>query len=31
MRCDWNKSKHAGLCNLETRKDSKLIMEAEKG
>ncbi len=30
MRCNWNKSNHAELRNLETRKDSKLIMEAEK-
>ena len=29
-RCDRDKSNHAELCNLETRKDSKLIMEAEK-
>jgi len=30
MRCNWNKSNHAELYNLQTRKDSKLIMEAEK-
>lgn len=30
LRCEWNKSNHVGLCNLETRKDSRLIMEAEK-
>lgn len=30
IRCDWNKSNHIELAGLETRKDSKLIMEAEK-
>lgn len=30
MDCEWNKSNNIELCNLETRKDSKLIMEAEK-
>jgi predicted SAM-dependent methyltransferase len=30
VRCEWGKSKHASLCGLETRKDSKLILEAEK-
>ena len=30
MRCYWNKSNYTELCNLETRKDSKLIMEAER-
>lgn len=30
LRCEWNKSNHVRLCNLETRKDSRLIMEAEK-
>jgi predicted SAM-dependent methyltransferase len=30
MGCEWNKSNNIELCNLETRKDSKLIMEAEK-
>lgn len=30
IRCDWNNSVYAELNNLETRKDSKLIMEAEK-
>ena len=30
MRCEQNKSNHNELCNLETRKDSKLIMEAER-
>jgi len=30
-RCEWNKSSHVELCGLETRKDSKLILEAEKG
>jgi len=30
MRCDRNNSNHTELCNLETRKDSKLIIEAEK-
>lgn len=29
-RCDWNKSDYPELSNLETRKDSKLIMEGEK-
>jgi len=31
VRCEWNKSNHVELCGLETRKDSKLILEAEKG
>lgn len=31
VRCEWNKSNYTELCNLETRNDSKLIMEAEKG
>lgn len=30
VRCEWNKSSHVGLRGLETRKDSKLILEAEK-
>ena len=30
VRCEWNKSNHIELCDLETRKDSKLIVEAEK-
>jgi predicted SAM-dependent methyltransferase len=30
MQCEWNKSNHAELCNLETRNDSKLIMESIK-
>jgi predicted SAM-dependent methyltransferase len=30
IRCEWNKSNHPELSGLETRKDSKLIMEAEK-
>lgn len=29
-RCEWNKSSRSELCNLETRKDSKLIVEAIK-
>ena len=28
--CKWNESSHSDLRNLETRKDSKLIMEAKK-
>lgn len=28
--CDWGKSETKELCNLETRKDSKLILEATK-
>ncbi len=30
IRCDQNRSTHKELCNLETRTDSKLIMEATK-
>lgn len=30
IRCEWNKSNYPELSDLETRKDSKLIMEAEK-
>ena len=30
VRCKWNKSSHVELCGLETRKDSKLILETEK-
>ncbi|NQS88896.1 methyltransferase domain-containing protein [Patescibacteria group bacterium] len=30
IRCKLNESSHAELCNLETRKDTKLVMEAEK-
>ena len=30
MSCERNKSNQAELCNLETRNDSKLIMEAIK-
>ena len=30
MRCKQNKSNHAELRNLETRNDSKLIMEVRK-
>jgi predicted SAM-dependent methyltransferase len=30
VRCEWNQSNHIELCGLETRKDSKLILEAEK-
>jgi len=30
MSCERKKSNHVELCNLETRKDSKLIMEAIK-
>ena len=30
IRCEWGKSKYDELCNLETRKDSKLIIEVEK-
>ncbi|HUT31514.1 MAG TPA: methyltransferase domain-containing protein [Sedimentisphaerales bacterium] len=29
-RCDMNKSNHVELCNLETRLDSRLVLEAEK-
>jgi len=29
-KCDWRQSEHKELCNLETRKDSKLILEATK-
>jgi len=30
VRCEWNKSSHSELAGLETRKDSKLIIEATK-
>ncbi len=30
-RCEWNKSDHVELSGLETRKESILIIEAEKG
>ena len=30
-RCEWNESDHVELCGSETRNDSKLILEAEKG
>jgi len=30
IRCEWGKSKYVELSGLETRKDSKLILEAEK-
>lgn len=30
VRCEWNKSTHAELNGLESRKDSKLIIEATK-
>jgi predicted SAM-dependent methyltransferase len=29
-RCEMNKSNHVELCNLETRLDSRLVLEAEK-
>lgn len=29
-RCEWNKSNYRELSNLETRKETRLIMEAEK-
>lgn len=30
-KCEWNESNHADLRGLETRRDSTLILEAEKG
>jgi predicted SAM-dependent methyltransferase len=30
-RCEWSRSCHPDLAGLETRRDSKLIVEAEKG